>query len=349
MERFAEVFTRLRGEAFWNYSIAYRTHDAHLALALARRVAPERGRPHVAGLIESTRKAVNGIYVEGYRRGLELAVEGGGFREADPLIREIRAKADALDEDLAGLERALLRMERREDRSFAPMRAAATTMMSFVLLGASAVAAEGCGGGSGGADGGVDSSADSAPRSDADRPDADGDAGVCTPEEMAADRAEVAAIASATDACFTGFARYEDLGAEPRVGAGASGSGMISGLNLRACSDDPATRAALDEMAERVRGALSARDLTCVEGFVSVRGGAAEQLGSMSDSMAECTSLLDFGTDLRIVLDPAGEVVEVRVVPPSPELSMCIEAALEGLSFPCLASFEVCPEFAIAE
>ena len=54
-----------------------------------------------------------------------------------------------------------------------------------------------------------------------------------------------------------------------------------------------------------------------------------------------------FGPSIQVVLDAGGAVVDVRGG--SPEVVACIQAALSGLSFPCLASFEVCPEFAIAE
>jgi hypothetical protein len=54
-----------------------------------------------------------------------------------------------------------------------------------------------------------------------------------------------------------------------------------------------------------------------------------------------------FGPSVQVVLDASGAVVDVRGGPP--EVVDCIRASLAGLTFPCLASFEVCPEFAIAE
>jgi radical SAM superfamily enzyme YgiQ (UPF0313 family) len=336
MERFAEIFTRLRGEAFWNYSIAYRTHDAHLALALALRVCPERVRPHVKDLLEETRHAVNQLYVEGYRRGLELALAGGGFAEADPLIREIRARANALDENLAGLEEALLRLEQRHDRSFAPMRAAAATMMSFALLSGGA----GCGESHGRDDAGM--RADSG-RPDGGRRDA---ATTCTPEDRDADLAEVPAVANEADACFTGYVQYPTPGAAPVVTFGAGGGSYPL---LRPCSDDDATMRAQAEMTERVRAALAARGFECAEGFVSVTGGAQSDITSMADRINDCGPLFDFGNQFRILLDDTGAVVEVVTEPPHPELEDCLRTALAGLTFPCLASFEVCPEYAIAE
>jgi anaerobic magnesium-protoporphyrin IX monomethyl ester cyclase len=335
MERFAEIFTRLRGEAFWNYSIAYRTHDAHLALALALRVCPERVKPNVQELVEETRHAVNMLYVEGYRRGLELALEGGGFAEADPLIREIRGRADSLDDKLARLEDALLRLDVRHDRSFAPMRAAAATMMTFALMSGGA----GCYRSHTIDDGGA--------RVDGGRPDGGRrDASMCSDARSAAELAEVPEIARDADECFAGSVFYPEAGADPNVNFGASSGGFPT---LGGCRDDEATLRAQEEMAERVRAALEARGLECAQGLVHVAGGTQTDLQSMSDRINDCNPLFDFSDQVRIILDEAGAVVDVRVDPPRPELQMCLQAALTGLTFPCLASFEVCPEFAIAE
>ena len=341
MERFAEIFTRLRGEAFWNYSIAYRTHDAHLALALAQRVVPERVRPHVAELVESTRRSVNEIYVEGYRRGLELALSGGGFAEADPLVREIRARANALDENLAELEAALLRLENRHDRSFSPMRAAAATMMSFALLGGGAGCHE-----SHGPDGspGVDSARPEGGRPDTARPDAPIEE--CTAAARDAELASVPGIANEADACFSGWVNYAEEGADPTVTFGAFDTGFPA---YTTCFDHEATRRATERMTERVRSALLARGLECAQGFVNIEGGTQADIVRMGEVTDVCDPLLDFGNRVRIVLDSTGLVVNVQVEPPTAELTECLRAALTGLTFPCLASFEVCPEFAIAE
>lgn len=331
MERFAEIFSRLRGEAFWNYSVAYRTHDAHLALALAQWVVPERVRPNIEEKLERTRRKVNEIYVEGYRRGLELALAGGGFADATPLIREIREKADMLDADLASIEEALLYFGRQHDRSFAPMRAAAATMMSFVLM-----SSAGCY---------LSHRPEDAPiRRDAGRPD--GGRRECLPGQSEAELAEVPGIATTADACFSGGVQYATAGATPDLYPYASGGGFPM---LVPCAGDPEVDAAIRAMSDRVRSALEARGLECAEGFVNVQGGVQEQLQSMNDRINDCAPLFEFGNEMRIVLDPSGAVVDVRTVPDSPELAACVRSALAGLTFPCLASFEVCPEFAIAE
>ncbi|MFH1437830.1 MAG: hypothetical protein ABIJ56_19130 [Pseudomonadota bacterium] len=66
----------------------------------------------------------------------------------------------------------------------------------------------------------------------------------------------------------------------------------------------------------------------------------------------ECPDLLTgcgWGLEGTVItVDPEGRVVDVGVHdgcdPTPPEVLECIRAALEGLTFPCLAGFQICPE-----
>jgi hypothetical protein len=216
------------------------------------------------------------------------------------------------------------------------MRAAAATMMSFAL----ATGGAACGK--------AHTSEDAGARFDAGRPDGGRRDAMssCTSEDSARELAEAPAIAAEADACFSGYVQYEAPGADPVVTFGAYGGGYPM---LSPCRDSPETQRAQEEMTARVRAALEARGLDCAEGFANVPGGAQTDLQSMTDRVNDCGPLFDFGNQVRILLDPAGVVVDVRTEPPHPELEDCLRTALAGLSFPCLASFEVCPEFAIAE
>jgi hypothetical protein len=184
-------------------------------------------------------------------------------------------------------------------------------------------------------------------RSDAGRPDGGRrDAGPCPPGQSEAELAEVPAIAMTADACFSGTVRYPEPGSSPEVFPWAMSTGFPA---LVPCAGDPEVDAAMRAMTDRVRSALEARGLECADGIAAVEGGTSQQLQSMNDRINDCAPLFEFGNEMRIVLDPSGAVVEVRTSPESPELAACVRSALAGLTFPCLASFEVCPEFAIAE
>mgnify|MGYP003477962709 FL=1 len=62
--------------------------------------------------------------------------------------------------------------------------------------------------------------------------------------------------------------------------------------------------------------------------------------------VAACPSMA-LSAAVRVVLDSKGRVQ--RVDGGSPAHARCVRRVLAGLSFPCLASFEVCPENVIIE
>ena len=86
--------------------------------------------------------------------------------------------------------------------------------------------------------------------------------------------------------------------------------------------------------------------------YTWVEGGSTSDAQAMIKAIeAACSSLLDWDyKQFTIVLDKSGKVTAVDVNSPgATALAECVFKALDGLTFPCLASFEVCPEYAIAE
>lgn len=329
MERFAEIFTRLRGHAFFSYSLAYRTHDTHLALALARRLCPERVDAPAERRLERIRRLVNALYADGYRRGLALALDGGGYHAASALVGEMRDRADALEESLDAIEESLLRTSRRRLTAFAPVRAAAAGVLSFAMLGSG-----GC----------YASHARSGGDRDAGAFDAGTrDAAVCTEADGVREMREAGRIVAATDACFGGGIGISEPGAASDASYDPSAFG-VAWWNV--CRFDEPTRDRIEAVERTVEAAVDRAGLTCAVGFEPVEGGARADMERMAASGDPC--FVDpFGASVQVVLDEVGRVV--RVDGGDPEIVACLEAALTGLTFPCLASFEVCPEFAIAE
>jgi hypothetical protein len=141
VEHFAEAFSRLRGEVFRDYSIGYRTHDAHLALALRRRL----GEPTRAGLderLDAARREVNELYVAAFRDALAWAEAAGDAGALERMLDGRRGEAEELTGELQRIEGQLLADAPRGSRLFAPMRAAAAGAISFCLLAGSGA----CGG-----------------------------------------------------------------------------------------------------------------------------------------------------------------------------------------------------------
>jgi len=344
VERFAEIFTRLRKEAFWNYSIAYRTHDTHLSLALARRVQPKRVVPAVAQRLERTRRGVNALYIDAYRRGLRLAHEGGGWQEATPLIEHVRRGADALERELDAVEAALLTQRSRRLGAFAPVRAAAAGVITFTMMGAPSA---GCDCGSSHTrdrDAAVD-----AGRRDAGFRDAGGplDAAACTAADVEAARIRVQEIAAATAPCFSGGVYFDTPDGLPDAQYSPDVFGP-SGQYYSVCPGPAldARRAAEERLVE---DAMEADGPACAEGFVTVDGGAKEDMTRLAETAAAACGGMFFDGSFQVVLGADGSVIDVRTRFGDPALAACVRDALRGLSFPCLASLEVCPEFAIAE
>jgi Radical SAM superfamily/B12 binding domain len=356
VERFAEIFTRLRGEAFYDYSVAYRTHDAFLAFGLARRIAPERLSEGLQERLDHTRRRVNRLYVRGYRAGLELALAGGGFGEARELVDALRPEVRALEAELDGIERLLLTAAPSRARLFAPMRSAAAGVIGFALAAcggetqsdSSPKDAGGDVGGSGGtaATGGFGGTGGTA---------ATGGIGglACTAADIEPSKQLVRDLFAQQDACFNGGVTFSP-GADPapnfQLNYPTSGS-----VTLMACTT-PAAQAAIQAENKKASDLLNGNTPACILGgqpdsqYVDVAGGAHDDGTKMAAAIqAACSSLLTFNDQYTIVLDATGKVIKVDSDPASAALAQCIQAALAGLTFPCLASFEVCPEYVIAE
>ena len=106
-------------------------------------------------------------------------------------------------------------------------------------------------------------------------------------------------------------------------------------------------------MEARVEAAVSSGLPRCAPASVSISdGGAQTDLSRMGDALAPCADAIAswIGTgEVVVVLDSGGVVSDVRTTPPGAPVADCIRTALAGLAFPCLASFEVCPEHVIVE
>lgn len=345
IERFAEIFLRLRAEAFWDYSVAFRTHDAFLALALARRLHPRRVDGGLTGRVERARREVNRLYVSAYRRALDLALSGGGFDAAGPLVQALKPHVREVELELDAIEREL-----GTTRPFAPMRAAAASVVSFVLAAAcardtseaahpvsippSASA--------------VEPPEDAAPatlvvdasvpKEELVYPDA-GDAAsapssnVCAPAERERLVRDATQVVLATDSCFHGQVVLAD---PPRV---ESARPWAHGLCAVTDRSNPA----------RLEKALVGRGARCSDAdgrtlTFGISGKSQTDAQRAASASVQCRVV---GSNARVVLDGKGRVL--RVDGGTPQQQKCLRRVLQGLSFPCLASFEVCKEHVIIE
>ena len=345
MQGFAEIFSRLRGEAFWDYSIAYRTHDAYLALALARRLHPERVDRGVGARLEEVRQRVNRLYVETYRRALDLALAGGRCADATPLLATLRAPVGELTAELAGIEQLLLADAPARSPMFAPMRSVAAGIVSFVLsTGAAAcggkavidgVSAHGGTGGTGAGGTGTGGTGT-------------GGSSPCPEPKPVATPETVQAVLAAGAACFSGS--VTDPVNPPPVAAFSvlAYTGLADAFGVKPCST-PASIAAQQAQDAQAVAALHCLAAPAQEFTTHVTGGAQSDAQRLADAIWNSCSSQVQSTQFAVVLDANGVCIDVQADPGAAALADCVKQALTGLSFPCLASFEICPEYAIVE
>ena len=338
-DRFGQIFTRIRGEALWNYSLAYRTHDVFLAMALARRLFPDGEHSGTAERLESLRSKVNALYVSTYREALELARSGGGYREAGPLVGGTRRISALIERDLAEIEAALSAVLRRPVRRFSPISHAAAAVFTFALLGSpsacSHVGAQTLDSGTGDSDTDSDSDSDSDTDTDTDTE--------CTQNDIDNEMEDLATEVNNEVPCFAGNIFLDNQSVHAAL--------QSTWPDVFIPCEDTTAATQLTDLAEQ---AVDPSDYLCLDQQVTeVDGGYSDQIDTMADEIEEeCNAIIESGDIYVIEFDSSGIVVAVTPQnqdPHSLEVAACVMTALEGLEFPCLADFEICPEYMIAE
>jgi radical SAM superfamily enzyme YgiQ (UPF0313 family) len=380
-ERFSGIFTRLRGEAFMNYSIAHRTHDVFLSMALAKRLSPERDHSRVQERLESVRSKVNSMYVSAYRDALAMAQAGGDFRCAQTLITQAAHRSRFIERQLAEIESQLSAVLERPLRGFSPMRHAAAAVFTFALLGSSACSGRTAGGASADATGsgsdtsavtpiptpppsGTDTSETEAPETETEPPETEteppetetepplepdvGEEG-CSEEEVQLESSKFSNTVTDAAPCFHGGVWMSAAGEFNVEHWAAYGNGD----GFRVCYEaDP------DPQTDAVLQALEAEQFPCLieagQGhWEEFMGGNEDELVQISDAFAElCPQWVGYWGVYTIHIDDGGFVTGVTPEGNEPEdleVAACVETALDGLQFPCLAGYDVCPEFIIGE
>ena len=133
-----------------------------------------------------------------------------------------------------------------------------------------------------------------------------------------------------------------------------------SGQGARIC-DTPGNDALVQDAEEEARLPLLGLDVSCLwpepGGFgthVDIDGWAGKEANElMTRAMDACPEMWNY-SNLAVLIDPTGKVVgitsEYPEGPPIPaDLEACILKAFEGLAFPCLGGYAICPEYVIAE
>lgn len=333
MQRFDEIFTRLRIEAFGDHSAAYASHDVSLALCFTRRV----GDPPPPSLFRRSRlieDRLRSLQVRTLHDALVLARHGAGFMECGELVRRTRTATDELRRDMQQISRQV-RDPGDHRPLFSHVRAAATTALQVVML--------------------------TSPMASCHRSHLLGDADTdviedvveeelppCTYEEISPIYSLARETVQDAVPCFAGQVSWE----------GGTLDAIATAWDSSGCMTEQ-TEAILEELEQDAVEAMQGLDLI-PEGCempghamqTNVYGDAETQVSDMTAAVQDaCTS--EFGEcgwyleGIVVVVDSDGHVADVYAsdwCTITDEALDCILTALSGLTFPCLAGRHICPE-----
>ncbi|MBI5490154.1 MAG: radical SAM protein [Deltaproteobacteria bacterium] len=355
IERFAALLHRLRSDAWRDYSLSFRLHDAALALVLAHVLHPEAAADDLRERVRRIGAAANALRVAGLREALRLACRGGTAAEAGELVRVSAVEVERLRRIADAATAELLGRIPRPGRIYAPMRTASACLLSFCLAGA----ATGCSGGAtllqGDADGADATGADGAPDGARETRDA-GDAAAevpCPDEARAAMEAELRRRAAESNPCATldvSFPSWSSHVQVRRILDWTSRTVPEWGGTIGYCWGEHEER--LRAEANAFAASLADLESDCLRyAEVAIDGGDRTEIEAIEDAaMASCPDSLAAGCweSVRVRVDTSGVVVDVEDgggwCDPGGELLDCLRAALVGLEFPCLAGTDICTE-----
>jgi hypothetical protein len=352
---FAGIFMRLRAEAFWNHSIAYRTHDAFLAHALGHRLRPELVRRAVPVGMSALRDQVVKLYVDSYWKALALAEAGVGASDASLLVAETRNRSLQLQKRLDDLVQSLAHHLHTSPNVFSPSRAAAAGAIAFTFLGGSA-----CSNAHPTMHDGAAAAAEEVHMQEVGPAQPEGriaDGSVVCTEALAAEqreRHEAAALQAA--ACFNGMISFD--GGTVSASSVALPSAPNHQTSVCAGGGDAAQSFAAHEVewSSAVEQAVRGLDHACLVAMstpntvsfqlpIYVTGGAADQTKTLWAALDKCHGTAGTSSAFSITIDQNGQVVGTTGL--SSDVASCLMTALQGLVFPCLADAQICQEEAV--
>jgi hypothetical protein len=352
-QRFTELATRIRMEAFGNHSLTQRLHEAHTVLAVARRLDGRQPAADLDTALRDLRTRLNAFNVESLRKALAGARDLLDGSQADDLVHGLAERARWFSAKIEHLETEVHHLLGTPERRFSPVAAAAASSLIFLFASAScsshpirASRAEAGVGTDVQPVSEVSTSADSQPDSRTSVGiDAQPDAVLINPTACAdeIDRTVKERLATAVP-CFSGSVSTY----------GCSGSSSLclsfgltpgSGFSISAC--DKATSDRFDQLGQAATAALAGLGTGGCSAYSGTSVGGDDN-AKLASAINGCGAVgYGRGTGYAIVLDDNGAVVDVRSVADGGTNSQvldCIRAALGGLTFPCLANTQLCPE-----
>ena len=362
MMRFVQIFARLRAQAFRDYSLAYYAHDVFVSLALARHLYPEKPLNALGARIENLRYQINQTYIQSYEAALALARDGGDQDCEDRLVVDTMEQVRAVQAELAQVDARLNIVLQDSVRRYSPLASAAAAVFAFSIMGSSLGGCYQSQGKERDDDAGPvesDLSTDSDTEKDTEldtavdtewsteidtamEPDsATTDDDTCQGEKETEQKNALVQNTEDQVPCFDGYLRFEASG--KIVAEATTRRGF-----MRICQEED-----LEVLEAEAENAALETESDCVTGAVYVEGELGNDLRKLSEGADRDCNMWQVGPhDFVIHLDAEGFVSKVTTNSDDPSLAetaKCVLSALKGLQFPCLANFDVCPEYLIAE
>lgn len=350
---FVQLFARLRARSFRDYSLAYYAHDVFVSMALLRQLYPRRHFGSLTERVETLRRQINQTYVSSYKTALFLATQrGGDVVLEDRLVSTTTKRVQGIQAELAEVDSRLNELLRDSINRYSPLAGAAAAVFAFSMIGGSA---SGCY--QSHSDDGTELESDTEPSTELDTQSdttletdttgsTDSDTGSvleCEQQEVDDQKEKIVDNMSEEVPCFDGALRFDGTG---EVEATAT----RSKYPLRFCHTED-----LAELEDAAEKAALDTEPSCPIGTVRIEGDLSPALTELYETTEkECNSWVWQVNphDFVIHLDAEGYVTDVTIEQENPDLqatAACVLKALQGLKFPCLANFDICPEYLIAE
>lgn len=181
-------------------------------------------------------------------------------------------------------------------------------------------------------------------------------ANACTEEQVAQTRSEVGdtveRAVSEEDPCFSGALHFTldgitVSGTVPRSSREIEPCTEFDRCSLAPCPDFELPEQYSQQIGQVAEQALREIEIPpCYSGFVrSMNGGASAELRRLAGLFpVTCLQLGDIASRYIIALDENGLVAEVTTqnFVLQEEIADCLQTALQGVAFPCIADFEIC-------
>lgn len=324
--RFAELSVRIRLQILGNHSLVQRLNELHTEIAVGCRLGMTTVTGDADNALDDLRARLNRFCSTALHEALAVARCPPDRRQTDDLLSRLAERAARFDAEIRQLELDFHRALGGTQRRFSPVVAVAASSLFFLFASASPGCAEHGTSSSkdaaAGADDAVVIKTDIAPPSSPS----------CTNEQSRAAADRVAAAVP----CFSGYL------------TGNSATFYLPTLGLtdiRACDD--ATAARFSALEEAATAALQPTDCSLYTTTADTQNYAALSYA------ADTCNVGRWGNNFAIVLDDNGAVVDVRAMGidggSDAEALACILATLKGLTFPCLANTQLCPEMIVMD